>query len=99
MKKIIYSWNNVNYEYPSCGGSTGLVYADGQVVVTNYSNILGQTTDDQSVWQLLQDALRAITIDPSHHYNQYSTWGDMIAGKGIAYIATLRKSTRGFLVR
>ena len=97
--KVVYEWDNVNYDYPSCGGTIGEVTSDGVVTIKHQSNVQGQSTGDVSRWQLNPDALQAIITNPDADYNQYNSWAGMLQGDGIAYIATLIDETAGIKVQ
>jgi hypothetical protein len=96
--QIIHTWDNVDYDYPSCGGTTGAVYADGRVEINYESNMQGTTTGGSAVWQLHPAALLSITEDVYANYNAYNTWDDILQGDGIAYIAELVGMGNGRLV-
>jgi hypothetical protein len=96
----IHEWNNVDWDYPSCGGTIGRVDESGIATIEHLSNIQGQGTGDVSRWQLNQDAIDAINNDQlDDYYNVCNTWGQMIESH-IEYIATLLPGgKRGHVVR
>jgi hypothetical protein len=96
----VHEWNNVDWSYPSCGGTIGSVDASGVAIIEHLSNIQGQGTGSVSRWQLNQDAVDAIKGDKlDDDYNECNTWGQMIESH-IEYIATLLPGgKRGHIVR
>jgi len=97
-RNVIHQWDNVDYDYPQCGGTIGTVYGDGLVEIEHVSNMSGQSTGDNSVWRLNADALGAILSDIDTAYNVYYSWRQMIE-QYTEYVATLIKHTAGRIVR
>jgi len=99
-KTPIYEWDNVDWDYPSCGGSIGTVYADGRVEIERISNIVGQRSGLVEVYQLHVDDLSVIADDPDTDYNGYNTYDMMLKSDGIAYISDyVNVVKRGHIVR
>ena len=96
----IHEWNNVDWDYPSCGGTIGNVDASGVATIEHLSNMQGQYTGGVSRWQLNQDAIDAINNDMlDADYNECNTWQQMIESH-IEYVATLLPGgKRGHVVR
>ena len=75
----IHQWDNINYDYPQCGGTTGTITDDGIVMINHESNMTGTATGDRTVMRLHDEALvvvRAGGLDTV--YNDYHTWREMI---------------------
>lgn len=96
----IHEWDNVDWDYPSCGGTIGSIDASGIATIEHLSSIQGQHTGGVSRWQLNQDAINAINDDRlGDDYNECNTWGQMIESH-IEYVATLLPGgKRGHIVR
>jgi hypothetical protein len=97
---IIHEWDNVDWDYPSCGGTIGTVDGNGIATIEHLSNMQGQSSGSVLRWQLNQDAIDAINNDNiDYDYNECNTWRMMIECH-IEYIATLLPGGKsGHIVR
>jgi hypothetical protein len=96
--EIIHEWDNVNWDYPNCGGTIGKIYSNGRVEIEHLSNVSGQASGDKSVWQLHTDALTGLINDLD--YNDNYSYEDMCSSlETVAYVADMVSSTRGHIIR
>lgn len=97
--KIVFEWNNINLEYPSCGGTIGSVTDDGVVTIEHLSNMQGYNSGNKCSAPLNDGVLQHIINDD--RYNDHYTYREMIINHA-EYLADYNRMTtirRGRIVR
>lgn len=68
-------WDNVNYDYPSCGGSIGVDGGDGLLIIKNLCNLQGHSSDRIQVYTGLTDGLiNKLTGEEGEMWNESTTY-------------------------
>jgi hypothetical protein len=95
----VFEWNNVDWDYPSCGGTIGSVTDDGVVTIEHQSNMSGYNSGNKYSAPLNEGVLEHIINNDQ--YNRYYTYREMIISHA-EYLADFNRMTtirKGRIVR